>query len=172
MEEDVYDEKSRLLRSGSQRSNFDTRRLIKGELAKFLFDLDFFLFRMKNFNFSFRVRFFYCDIYIWMWMLELCLPLVSLWTDFKYFIGHFPDTFWPHGKRDFIMEWDFTIPKLSKSEFTSKFILFFFSIKPSNQYLIFITVFENTLKSLIFTKLEKINIMYYNFCHILARKFK
>ena len=71
-----------------------------------------------------------------MWMLELCLPLVSLWTDFKYFIGHFPDTFWPHGKRDFIMEWDFTIPKLSKSEFTSKFILFFFSIKPSNQYLI------------------------------------
>ena len=69
-------------------------------------------------------------------MLELCLPLVSLWTDFKYFIGHFPDTFWPHGKRDFIMEWDFTISKLSKSEFTPKFILFFFSIKPSNQYLI------------------------------------
>jgi len=29
MEEDIYDEKSRLLRSGSQRSDFDTRRLIK-----------------------------------------------------------------------------------------------------------------------------------------------
>ena len=43
MEEDIYDEKSRLLRSGSQRSNFDTRRLIKGESAKFQFYLDLFL---------------------------------------------------------------------------------------------------------------------------------
>ena len=104
---------------------------------------------MKNFHFSFRVRFFKCDINIWMWMLELCLPLVSLWTDFKYFIGHFPDTFWPHGKRDFIMEWDFTISKLSKSEFTPKFILFFFSIKPSNQYLILSQCLKIHSKSLI-----------------------
>ena len=32
MEEDVYDEKSRLLGSGSSRPDFDTRRLIKGEV--------------------------------------------------------------------------------------------------------------------------------------------
>ena len=127
---------------------------------------------MKNFNFSFRVRFFYCDINIWMWMLELCLPLVSLWTDFKYFIGHFPDTFWPHGKRDFIMEWDFTISKLSKSEFTPKFILFFFSIKPSNQYLKnSITVFENTLKKSHFYKIGKITIELTKIT-ILAQKFR
>ena len=78
-----------------------------------------------------------------MWMLELCFHLVSLWTDFKYFIGHFPDPFWPNGQYDFIMEWDFTIPKLYSAEFTSKFISIVFPIKLNNRYLHLYTEFEN-----------------------------